>query len=246
MKYKHKLITSGNILELYSYEKEVRTGKDAEREENNGRRGNGKVEDWDLFKQVKKKNREDSLVKAKKNLRRLINANVDQWGETTKFLTLTYSENFQDIKQSNYNFNKFIKRINYQLDIKLKYSCVIEFQKRGAIHYHLVTYNLPYIDSKILEEIWSHGFIKVNKVDEVDNVGAYVTKYMTKDNRDPRLEGEKCYFNSRGLKKPVETIINEKEIETLRESLSPKEVYSSDFENEYLGRIHYSQVNLNR
>jgi len=246
MKYKHKLVTSGNVLELYSYSNSVRTGKDAEREENNGRKGSGKVENWDLFKESKDKNRSDTLVKAKKNLRRLINSNVDQYGETTKFLTLTYAENFTDIKESNNNFKKFIKRLNYHLSIKLKYSVVIEFQKRGAVHYHVVCYNLPYTSSEDIMKIWGHGFIKVNKIDHVDNVGAYITKYMTKDNDDSRLLGKKCYFSSRELKKPVEAIIDEKEIRTLRESLSQNEVYSSTFENEYLGDIHYSQFNLTR
>lgn len=246
MKYKHKLVTSGNILELYSYEKEVRTGKDADRDNNNGRKGNGKVSDWDIFKEKQEKNRSDTLVKAKKNLRRLINSNVDRYGETTKFLTLTYAENVTDVKLSNYNFKKFVQRLNYKLSIKLKYSVVIEFQKRGAIHYHVVAYNLPYVPSDVLEDIWGYGFIKVNKIDHVDNVGAYITKYMTKDNDDPRLKGNKCYFSSRGLLEPVETIVDEKEIEDLRQSLSQNEVYSATFESEYLGNIHYSQINLTR
>lgn len=248
MRYKHKIVTSGNIIELYSYEKEVRTGKDAERENNNGRKGNKDTvgKEWIYENEEKNKNRSDSLQKARKRLRREINANVGQWEEETKFITLTYAENMQDLKSSNYNFKKFIQRLNYQLDIKLKYSCVVEFQKRGAIHYHLLAYNLPYIENSELAKIWSHGFVKINNIDNVDNVGAYVTKYMTKDNDDPRLVEQKCHFSSRGLKKSQEAVIDEKEIETLKESLKAYKVYEAEFDTDYLGRIEYQQINLKR
>ena len=49
---------------------------------------------------------------------------------------------------------------------------------------------------------------------ECDNVGAYVCKYMTKDNEDPRLVGRKSYLMSRNLDKPQEIYvgINEKDL----------------------------------
>ena len=36
----------------------------------------------------------------------------------------------------------------------------------------------------------------------VDNLGAYVTKYMTKSNADPRLQTTKGYLCSKGLDRP--------------------------------------------
>lgn len=38
-------------------------------------------------------------------------------------------------------------------------------------HYHLLC-NLPFISAKTLQEIWGNGFIRINKIDDVDNVGA--------------------------------------------------------------------------
>jgi hypothetical protein len=244
MKYKVKIITSGDIIELYTYEHEVRTGKDAERDENNGRRGNkgGK----ELFQESETKNRSDVLQKARKRLRREINANINAWEEKSKFITLTYADNVTNLKESNYNFNKFVKRLNYQLAMKLKYSVVVEFQKRGAIHYHLIAYNLPYIKNKDLAALWGHGFIKVNEIDKVDNVGAYVTKYMTKDNDDPRLKGEKCHFSSRGLLKPKEEVLDEKQKESLIEALQGYEVFATNFVSDHLGQIQYKQYNMKR
>lgn len=247
MRYKHKLITSGNIIEIYTYEKEVKTGKDAERDKNNGRRGKSKHE-WinDLLKESQAKNRSDSLQKARKRLRREINSNIDAWACQAKFITLTYADNVTDLKESNYNFMKFIQRLNYQLEIKLKYSVVVEFQKRGAIHYHMITYNLPFVENKRLREIWGYGFVKVNNIDQVDNVGAYVTKYMTKDNDDPRLRGQKCHFSSRGLYKPKEEILDDKQKESLATALTNYEVFSGDFQSDHLGLIQYKQYNMKK
>ena len=127
----------------------------------------------------------------------------------------------------------------------LRYSVVVEFQERGAVHYHIVFYNLPYLKSDKLAEIWGNGFVKINKIDDVDNVGAYVTKYMSKDLGDERLRGRKCYFNSRCLKQPVEITEKEK-VEAVKAALPLDTLkYSAEFDNEYLGNIRYRQYNLN-
>lgn len=92
--------------------------------------------------------------------------------------------------------------------------------------------------------IWKNGYVKINRIDNVDNVGAYVCKYITKDNNDTRLEGEKMYFSSRGLKKPVE--VKEKDrVETLASALPASAcVYEAVFENEH-NSVSYKQYNLN-
>lgn len=43
---------------------------------------------------------------------RLVDTNFDN---QTKFLTLTFKENIQDIEYANNEFKKFIKRLNYDL-----------------------------------------------------------------------------------------------------------------------------------
>lgn len=232
--YNVKAVWSGSIVELYEYENSILKG-----ETNNG---SGRSVEAD--EENKERHRKNTLSRARRSVRRLINANADAWGEKPKFLTLTFAENVQDIKQANYEFKKFRQRLEYDLKIKLKYVVVIEFQKRGAIHYHVVFFNLPYIQSSDLESIWGNGFIKINAISHVDNIGAYVTKYMTKANDDDRLKGKKSYFTSRGLNKPVEKYLNEKEIAEVKEKLSHKKVYENRYENEYTGNILYTQYNL--
>lgn len=237
--YNKKLIKSGHVYEVITYERAVRLG---ESRNAHGRRFEA---DEDDKKDIRKK----SLNKARQTIRRLINANVNAWGESPKFLTLTFADNVQDVKQANYEFKKFRQRLEYVLKIKLKYVVVVEFQKRGAVHYHAVFFNLPYIDNELLAQVWNQGFIKINRIEDVDNIGAYVTKYMTKDDyeesKSDRLVGQKSYFTSRGLIKSVE-IVDKKEIEQIESTLQNKKVYESSFENEFTGLITYEQYNTKR
>ena len=234
--YSDKVVVSGNIVELYEYENSIVLG-----ETNNmyGRSISASEED-------KARHRKYTLARANRELRRIINANAYAWGEKPKFVTLTFAENVQDVKQANYEFKLFRQRLEYLLKLKLKYVVKIEFQKRGAIHYHVVFFNLPYVQADFLASVWRNGFIKVNAIDHVDNIGAYVTKYMTKDADDDRLQGQKSYFTSRGLIKPVEKYLNEKEIADIKDKLSHAKVYENTFANEYTGNILYTQYNLNR
>ena len=239
-----KVVKSGDVIEIYRYEKGVFKGFINE----NGRAGNGFITD-----EQKEKNRELSVMRARRDLRRIVNANIGQWGDdvTSKFLTLTFRDNVKDLDSANYEFRQFIKRLNYKVYGKkcsnLKYSAVPEFQERGAVHYHVIFYNLPYIESKVIEEVWGNGFIKINKIDDIDNVGAYICKYMVKDNEHSRLRGKKLYFNSRGLKKPEEIYLDEDELDFIKNSLPEEAItYKVEFTNDYLGKIEYEQYNLKK
>lgn len=135
---------------------------------------------------------------------RLIDTNFDN---KTKFLTLTFKENIQEINYANDEFKKFIKRLNYYIyhDKKayLKYLATWEKQKRGAIHYHIILFNFPYISFKQLTRIWGHGYLLINKidVDSIENRGRYVSKYFDKE-LELKEHKKKAFFSSRNLKKP--------------------------------------------
>lgn len=231
--YNKKAVVSGDIVEIYNYKNDVLYDyKDTKNRK--GRQAIAKYEDKLL-------NRKKTLQRNRRDIRRLVNCNIQ---ENSKFITLTFADNITDLKQANYEWKKFKQRLETKVGYKLQYLVVIEFQKRGAIHYHCVMFNLLYIKADKLSEIWGNGFIKINAIDNVDNIGAYVCKYITKDNDDDRLIGQKMYFTSRGLKKPVE--IKEKDrVETLASALPVSALtYSSTFENEY-NTISYKQYNLN-
>lgn len=226
--FNKKVIVSGNVLEVYEYEKPIVKGIEKKRK--------GRSNSLFTTAEIKLDNRSKVARRARAIVRRTANANPD----LKKFLTLTFAKNITDISYARYEFDKFIKRLKTRFKA-LQFINVIEFQKRGAIHFHLLC-NLPYINVNELSRIWKHGFIKLNRIDNIDNVGAYITKYMTKDNIDDRLIGKKCYTMSKGLKKPAE-YTKECEIEKIFNNLEHvKRVYTSQFESEYYGTITYTQI----
>lgn len=239
--YKRKIIISGNIVEVYEYDKPILEGYKDTKKRSKGRQAVASDEDKEV-------NRDKVLSRARRDLRRLINSNVDMYGVSAKFVTLTFRDDIEDLKKANSEFTKFIKRLKRYFSIDIKYAAVPEVQQERfnrygvkVWHYHVIFFNLPYIQNKDLSSIWKNGFIKINRIDRVKNVGAYICKYMTKDNKD--LVGQKCYFTSRGLKKPVE-IKEESRVTSLTSSLPASALtYSSTFENEY-NSISYKQYNL--
>ena len=230
--YSHKLIISGNVAELYDYDLPV-VRSDRKRI---GRAGqNGTTE------QQKRLNRQKTALRARHTVRRFANSNFNF---LSKFGTFTFAENVSDLKKANHEFTNFIKRLSRWVGEPVQYIAVPEFQKRGAVHYHLLM-NCPYIDNAVLARLWGHGFVKINRIDNVENIGAYITKYMTKDALDERLAGVKCYFMSHNLKKPEETT-DEETISAVLDALDVKRVACScSFESDYYGEIRYTQFVLN-
>lgn len=186
-------------------------------------------------------------------IRQLICANFDS---SSKFVTLTFRDgldmDIRDVKCCNALFKVFVQRLRYKYP-SFKYVSVVEFQDkndRGAVHYHMIC-NLPYIKKAELSRLWGNGFIKINAIDKVDNVGAYVIKYMVADMEDRRLCGLKAYLRSRGLEEPLEVCSWREEdrevighIDSSMESKTPS--YFREYESEYAGSIKYYQYNMNR
>ena len=231
-----KLIISGNVAELYEYQYPLVMGI--------SRKicGRGNAKHTDSI--TKAENRKKTQYRARKQVSRLINSNAS---EMKKFVTLTFADNITDIKKANKCFKTFIQRLNYYLKktnkTKIKYVAVIEFQQRGAIHYHLLC-NAPYIDNSILSKIWGNGFVRINKIENIDNVGAYVTKYMNKDLADERLQGQKCYLVSKNLDKSIK-VTEEKTISVLLPYFDIKREYKTNYTTEYNGDVVYTQYILN-
>lgn len=229
-----KLVQSGNVYEIYEYDKPIVRGYKSKAK--GGR--NAKSDNVDSGK-----NRETALNRARKNLRRLINVNIR---ENSKFVTLTFRENITDLDYANNELKKFFKRLSYHMGFKASYSYVIEFQERGAVHYHVILFNVPYLAHKTLSELWGNGYVKINRIRDVDNVGAYVVKYMSKELSDERLKGRRCYGYSDNLDKPKE-IVDANKIAHVLGTLeqSEKVTYQNTFSNEYYN-INYTQIKVSR
>jgi len=233
--YDFKVVVSGKQVELYKYKRNVWREYESNKEETLKK----EPKQLDLFEQekLKKQRMQFSINRTKTEIRRLVNSNP----QLNKFLTLTFAENITDLKTANYIFNKFILRMNYKYP-DFEYLAVPEFQKRGAVHYHLLC-NLPFIEIAELQEIWGQGFIKLNKIDNVNNVGAYVSKYLGKE-MDERSFGKKKFFRSQDLKQSVEILgwLAEKFVEKFLSLLTP--IFEKVFKSEWIGEVEYFAYTL--
>lgn len=126
----------------------------------------------------------NSLRKTFKKMRYLINNNF--YGQPNELhITLTYKENMTDTKRLYSDFDKFMKKMKYKYKslTSLDYLSVVEPQQRGAWHYHvLMRFNeldKVYIKSSELQAIWGQGFVKIKSLKDIDNIGAYLSAYLT-------------------------------------------------------------------
>lgn len=115
------------------------------------------------------------------NLRNLINNNFTG-GKNELWVTLTFGKyKIYNPKDLYPIFKKFIQRLRYNFkELNLDYIYVPEPHEKGDWHIHLLLKaDKPlYIENSKLNEIWSYGFVKVNRLKDIDNIGAYVSAYL--------------------------------------------------------------------
>lgn len=219
--YQTKIKRCGNVLKLYIYSSPIKYNKEDTSSlfedmficDQTLNLTNLKVENDATFSDfiskinVSSEEQEQELLRLSKNLTRcktnlidLIDCNV---GQNTKFMTLTYKKNQTDWEQSSKDFKLFLLRLKRE-GIILSYVAVREFQKRGAIHFHLVIFNNEKLDINILKKCWSFGFIKINRIDNYFNVTRYVSKYISKSliTSFVNYPFKRLYNCSRDLKRP--------------------------------------------
>lgn len=132
----------------------------------------------------------NSLRQTFKKMRYLINNNFS--GKKNELhIILTYAENMTDTKRLYKDFDKFMKRFKYHLkkdyNTTIDYISVVEPQGRGAWHIHLLARfndldkifipNSPN-NSRFRAEIWQNGHVTIKGLDNIDNVGAYLSAYL--------------------------------------------------------------------
>jgi hypothetical protein len=198
--YFKKLETAGKIATLYEYFKPHFIGLTKFKKHSRA------IEDTKTGKLKKNHRSFSSDYRARKKITGIINANPI----LQKFITLTIAENQQNLNIANHQFKKFIQRCVWKYP-DFKYCAVVEFQKRGAIHYHLAC-SLPYIDKIWLEKCWGLGFTQIRRTRNVKDLGAYFSKHGTKRayaneieyvKENEALAGRKKFFHSKDLKMPI-------------------------------------------
>lgn len=128
----------------------------------------------------------NSLRQTFKKLRYLINNNF-VGSKNELFVTLTFRGDLQtnDHLRIGKDYERFLKRLKYHYKDQTTIDAirVTEPHATGNWHLHvLLRFNdveSIYIPNETLAEIWGNGFVKINSLKDVDNIGAYVSAYLT-------------------------------------------------------------------
>lgn len=146
----------------------------------------------------KKERSERSIRRTRQNIQDILNANLD---DKSYFVTLTFAENLQDYKKANEKFKYFINKKNKDI----KYLCIKEHQKRGAIHYHLIVFDIEKQELKHLLDSWNYGFKYTKKIiDKYSwSIANYMTEYFSKEKNQQVKAGYRIFTKSTNLKKPL-------------------------------------------
>jgi hypothetical protein len=206
-----------------------------------------------IYTQEEKRKR--AMRRAKHTVCSTVNANyypfISSYTKRTSSLrpslvSLTFKDNITDIGKANKYLNKFFKAYNKATATKPQYTEVVEFQNRGAIHYHIIIFNAPFITKATLRSIWKHGFADIRSIKQGSNVGMYVTKYMTKNIYDRRLCGKKSYSMSKGLLRAVKNSFEE--VVDVVQKMLPKEAmeFVRTVYTDNLGEMMFVRFNLFR
>lgn len=81
------------------------------------------------------KTREDNYRRKVNKLKSKIQANFDSW---THFITLSFKENEMDVPRAKKRFEKWVEKMK-KIYPDFLYVYVIEWQQRGAVHFHVVS-----------------------------------------------------------------------------------------------------------
>lgn len=146
----------------------------------------------------KKERTERSIRRTRKNIQDILNANLD---DKSYFLTLTFKENIQDYKKANEKFKYFINIKNKNI----KYLAIKEHQQRGAVHYHLIVFDIEKEKLKSLIDSWSYGFTNSKKITNKYSysIANYLTKYFSKEKNQLVQAGYRIFTKSTNLNKPL-------------------------------------------
>jgi len=224
-----RLVVSGHMVEWYRYEKPYMFNFPVDPKDRAGKRDKTRPR------------REDNLFRTRTTIRRVVEANV-RGDCMPKFVTYTFAENVTDYKKAADKWRTYIERLNRAFG-KQSYLVVCEFQERGAVHYHAIHFSLPFIPraKHRIAELWGDGFIKIKAIKKVRSVGAYVSKYLQKENYDLRLAGKKAFFTSNGLKRPYE-IRQVIHIDAFLTACTLVEDAQREYYSSRLGRVLYTRL----
>ena len=186
-----RVVISGEFVDIVRFEKGILVGESKAPKPEQGER-----KEQEPGERIGRSER--SMRRSFSQLTRLVNANPD----LISFWTLTFAQNVTDVEVANREFRKFWKRVKRRYP-DAEYIVGREFQKRGAVHFHLLV-NIEWINNEALEAIWGQGFVKAKAVYNRGALGIYFGKYLSKGiDGDERYSQMRAWTASKGIRRPV-------------------------------------------
>jgi len=145
--------------------------------------------------------------RARKNFLRLVRANLTA-EERPAFLTLTMRD-IVSVDISYLCLKGFFRSLRSFLGKDFRYIAVPEFQKRGAVHFHILVWGLPQEiikherRNRILQNCWSLGYVDIIETDGSPKLAGYLGKYMSKSMLHDDIGFSKAYSSSRNVLRPM-------------------------------------------
>jgi hypothetical protein len=238
-----KLIQSGTLIELYEYEKEP---------SKHIKTKHRKTAKYQFNQQIKERS-SSSIRRAKLNFRRLVRANLNG-AESPLLLTLTMYQVLL-LTASSRAFTKFINRVRRGQGKEFRYIAVHEFQRRGAVHFHVLIWGLheakakaqSEVSTRYFQRLWLRGFADCVVTDGHPKLAGYLAKYLQKGMQDIRSGHQKAYYASRNLLRPLHVASgNPALVAILKENVVPHVdnlLHSHEFDSQWLGRCNYQSFN---
>jgi len=191
-----KVIKSGSQVELWEFE------RDLPRRNNHVRKTKR-----DLYDFAVNTRRRDNSARQKKAFVRLVRANL---GGTRPpaLVTLTMRE-IWPVAYSQSRFHVFTTKLRKRLGKTFRFIAVIEFQERGAVHFHALFWDLPQEiienerSTRYIANLWGEGFVDIKQTDGSVKLAGYLGKYMAKALSDNRLSGKRAYNASHNVQRPL-------------------------------------------
>lgn len=243
-----KAIQSGDIIEIFNYERDL--PEKNKRNERIVERSNGICRPRKMRRKIVRDRRFDNVCRQRATFRRLVRSNLTR-AETPALLTLTMLD-IVPITQGYKSFSDFISRLRKSYGETFRYIAVPEFQKRGAVHFHVLMWGLPYEtiyferQERTLQHIWARGFLDCTTTDGNGRLITYLCKYMQKAVFDERLAGQKGYVCSRNIVRPVllKTKTQLGEYLRINNYVDNEVTYSKEYDTKWLGSMSYKIIKI--
>lgn len=233
-----RLVRSGDQLEVYEYAINSEYFGNHE-----PRQRKKKVRNHDLSARYR---RADNVRRFKRDFIRLVRANLGGI-ESPALLTLTMFE-IMGIKQAYSLFTLFFRDLSKITKSNFRYVAVPEFQRRGAVHFHVLIWGLSEDliknerNNRRIQNIWQRGFVDSIPTDGSPRLAGYLGKYMSKAMQDQRLLGQKAYTASRNVLRPL-LFKAQEEFDDISdfylEGFSPLALQDKSFDTQWLGKGRY-------